>query len=370
MKNYIIATALATFATQAMATEYATITNVSPNYRQETINTPIQRCDIVDVPVYGNVGGGGASGTDVLGGMIIGGLLGKGITGKDNGAAAGAVLGGIFQADKKQNKQNQPNQDFYSYVNEQWIRDETQQLKKMPKYYVEVDDFRIVQDKVYREVMKYTDTYIKENPSSKKAKSIQAVANCIQKASKPKGLLHCAEILNEVNHFIENEDMYGLLAYSNQDEIFSWQAPIVWSVMPDEKNVKKYISHLSPPQLGIYDYFIYIDDSKDDQKTKKFKKEFREKYFEFIENTFKTVLPNDYKDFSAQDVWDVELQLLDAMGCAKIKKEDPNYYNVLTKEELEKEIDAEIQKWTDMKGQLKDLNDQLKNSESFKVIEY
>ena len=51
--------------------------------------------------------GGGASGTDVLGGMIIGGLLGKGITGKDNGAAAGAVLGGIFQADKKQNKQNQ-----------------------------------------------------------------------------------------------------------------------------------------------------------------------------------------------------------------------------------------------------------------------
>ena len=47
--------------------------------------------------------------------------------------------------------------------------------------------------------------------------------------------------------------------------------------MPDEKNVQKYISHLSPPQLGIYDYFIYIDDPKDDQKTKTFKKEFREK---------------------------------------------------------------------------------------------
>ena len=40
------------------------------------------------------------------------------------------------------------------------------------------------------------------------------------------------------------------------------------------------------------------------------------------------------------------------------------------KEELEKEIDAEIQKWAGMKSQLKDLNDQLKNSESFKVIEY
>ena len=52
-------------------------------------------------------------------------------------------------------------------------------------------------------------------------------------------------------------------------EIISWQAPIVWTVLPDEKDVTKYISHISPPQLGLYDYFIYIDDPKDDPKTKK-----------------------------------------------------------------------------------------------------
>ena len=240
-------------------------------------------------------------------------------------------------SDLKKTVTKQPNQDFYDYVNYQWLQDQTEKLKKLPQYYVEVDDFRIIQDKVYKELLGYTNAYIKENPGSKKAKSIEAVTNCIQKASKPKGLQHCQEILKEVTHFIENEDLYGLLAYSNQDEIFSWQAPIVWSVRPDEKNVKKYISHLSPPQLGLYDYFIYIDDPNDDIKTKKFKKEFREKYFDFIDKTFKTVLPNDYKDFSAQDVWDVELQLLDAMGCDKIKKEDPNYYNLLTKEELEED---------------------------------
>jgi len=240
-------------------------------------------------------------------------------------------------SDLKKTVTKQPNQDFYDYVNYQWLQDQTETLKKLPKYYVEVDDFRIIQDKVYKELLGYTNTYVKENPGSKKAKSIDAVTNCIQKASKTKGLQHCQEILKEVNHFIDNEDLYGLLAYANQDEIFSWQAPIVWSVRPDEKNVKKYISHLSPPQLGLYDYFIYIDDPNDDVKTKKFKNEFREKYFEFIDNTFKTLLPNDYKDFSAQDVWDVELQLLDAMGCDKIKKEDPNYYNLLTKEELEED---------------------------------
>ena len=156
----------------------------------------------------------------------------------------------------KQNKKYQPNQDFYDYVNYQWIDEQTTKLKEIPKYYVEVDDFRIVQDNVYREIMDYTKTYVKENPQSKKAKSINAVAHCVQKASKKKGLEHCQEILKEITHFIEDENMYGLLAYTNQDEIFSWQSPIVWSVMPDEKNVKKYISHLSPPQLGIYDYFI------------------------------------------------------------------------------------------------------------------
>jgi len=92
-------------ATQAFAQDnYATITNVTPNYNTQVIRNPVQECQIIDVPVYGRVGGG-ASGSDVLGGMIIGGLLGKGVTGNDKGAAAGAVLGGIISADKNQGKQ-------------------------------------------------------------------------------------------------------------------------------------------------------------------------------------------------------------------------------------------------------------------------
>ena len=222
----------------------------------------------------------------------------------------------------KENKKYQPNQDFYNYVNNQWISEQTKELVNNPEYYVEVDDFRIIQDKVYHEVIKYTHEFIKENASTKKAKSIKAVAHCVQNASKTKGLKHCQTLLKEVTNFIETEDMYGLLAYVNQDEIFSWQSPIVWNVLLDEKNVKKYISHLSPPQLGIYDYFIYIDAPEDDKKTKEFKTTFRKKYFEFIDKTFKTLLPDpeDHKEFKAQDVWDTELELLEAMGCTKRKK--------------------------------------------------
>lgn len=75
---------------------------VQDNYVTVTESVPYttKQCQNVQVPIYGTVTRqGSANGGDVLGGMILGGLLGKGVTGKDNGAAAGAVLGGIIAAD-------------------------------------------------------------------------------------------------------------------------------------------------------------------------------------------------------------------------------------------------------------------------------
>lgn len=100
MKQILLATAIV--ATPAMAeTTKATIEDVFATVVERTPYTR-QVCQNVEVPIYGTVTrqGGGASGGDVLAGMILGGLLGKGATGKDDGAKAGAVLGGIIAADK------------------------------------------------------------------------------------------------------------------------------------------------------------------------------------------------------------------------------------------------------------------------------
>lgn len=106
MKNSIIGTVLVTTLLASPAFADTRDASVKDVYKTVTKQIPHTQniCNTVDVPIYGTVGGG-ASGADVLGGMIIGGLLGKGVTGKDNGAAAGAVLGGIISADKKQGKQ-------------------------------------------------------------------------------------------------------------------------------------------------------------------------------------------------------------------------------------------------------------------------
>jgi len=105
MKKLLVVAAFIGLAPIANAEAYATITHVKTNYENVRVNVPKRQCRDIEVPIYGVVQGSGASGGDVLTGMIIGGLLGKGVTGKDNGAAAGAVFGGIIAADKAQNSQ-------------------------------------------------------------------------------------------------------------------------------------------------------------------------------------------------------------------------------------------------------------------------
>jgi predicted metalloendopeptidase len=44
-----------------------------------------------------------------------------------------------------------PENDFYSYINDRWLQD--YELEEGQEYIVQVDDFRIVQDKVFRELI-------------------------------------------------------------------------------------------------------------------------------------------------------------------------------------------------------------------------
>jgi len=98
--------ALGLSATTAFAetfTATVVVKNATPVYQTVNVQVPRNVCNNVDVPIYGT-NKKGANGADVLAGMIIGGILGKGISGKDDGAAAGAVLGGIVAAEEGSNE--------------------------------------------------------------------------------------------------------------------------------------------------------------------------------------------------------------------------------------------------------------------------
>ena len=130
MKLLSTAAIIALTATASFADTYrATITKVEPNYGYRQVSVPNTVCQNVDVPIYGTVQGGGASGGDVLGGMIIGALLGKGVGGNDKGAAAGAVLGGVIAADNNRSRRvitgyqtQQQCQQTVSYENQRYLK--------------------------------------------------------------------------------------------------------------------------------------------------------------------------------------------------------------------------------------------------------
>ena len=167
--------------------------------------------------------------------------------------------------------------------------------------------------------------------NSRKSRAIKAVYESLYR-------LDDKSAENFVKYYVELTDkriasgnIYEILGGINKNEIVSWGCPLVWSVLKDEKNVKYYKSTISAPQLTIYDYEIYIEDTADDQDTKKYKKEFKRRYFEFIDTMFDLCLGKGH-GLKASDVWDCEYDLLSALGCDSIKSDDPDGYNVLTQE--------------------------------------
>ena len=242
---------------------------------------------------------------------------------------------------------HQVKNDFYGYVNDEWFKQNDIENGKK-NYYVQFDNFRIVQEQVYYKLIDYMKKYIKENPKSKKAIAINNVYRSLSENTTKSMFKHVDAVLAQLDDFIQKDDVYALLAMVNSNETISWCSPIQWSLSPDEKNVKQYISHVGFGRLGIYDYLIYIDDlPTDDAETKKYKKLVKKEYLHYIGEVFKACLgPSKAKKYNPQDIWDVEYEMLLEMGCDEHIKSDPNFYNKISAHELETKYDFDWKSFT------------------------
>jgi putative endopeptidase len=127
-----------------------------------------------------------------------------------------------------------------------------------------------------------------------------------------------------------------MLGELNQNEVYSWGCPIVWSVMPDPKNSKVFRSNIASPQLSLYDYDLYVDNASDSRETQLYKKKFKRKYFKYIEDIFDACLGKN-NGLKPSDVWDAEIDILHASECNDIVNDNINGYNpVETNESITK----------------------------------
>jgi putative endopeptidase len=231
-----------------------------------------------------------------------------------------------------------PSNDFYTYINYTWLRDKTlgsTRSNNKATYYVEVDNFRIMQDKVYHQVIELVKNYIK-NHDTHQAKQLSNVYKSFLSLSPSTAKKHISETHKMIDGYRTSGNLLDFLAHINKNMIVSWGSPIHWKVQPDEMNSKIFRSYICMPELSLYDYLLYLGDYGQTAKYIEYKNKIKREYFKTITKIFDSCYGHGH-GLSAQDVFDVELELLTAMGCDKVKNDSSNYYNVVKADEaLEK----------------------------------
>jgi predicted metalloendopeptidase len=226
-----------------------------------------------------------------------------------------------------------PNEDFYSYINDRWLSEI--ELSEDQKYIVQVDDFRLIQHKVYLELIEIIEDYI-SNPLSKDSKKAKCISNAYKSLQTYNTIEQTICLSNTYVEYLDEvlkdeEKLWDMLGKLNKNEITSWGSPFVWSINPDDKNPKIYKCYLEPPQVTLIDIDIYFDYDNDSEDDKSYKLKYRKKYFEYLHYLF-IVAFGEKHEYNIKDVYDVEIEILNAMNCYIIKEEDEDGYNLVTKE--------------------------------------
>ena len=217
--------------------------------------------------------------------------------------------------------------DFYTYINYEWITNTSKKYSKKPKHYVQIDSVRITQEEVYYELIDIVKQYIKHT-ETKFSNAIKNVYESLYNLDKASAERYFTEYNNYIEERVSNGDMYDILSNQNRNELISSGTPITWNVITDDKNSKIYKSVISPPTLTLYDYNIYSEDDGDDKQLITYKRQVKHQYIKYVNSIFTLCLGRNHKH-RAEDVWNCECVMTKSMKCADSQSE----YSLINKNE-------------------------------------
>ena len=224
-------------------------------------------------------------------------------------------------------KNIKPNFDYYTWVNYIWLN-KPQLLKSNEKYIVQIDDFRIVQHKVYGQLLEIVKEYIHNN-HNEKSKQIKNVYESFLKLNNNEQTKMCAsEFIEEIDEMRkEKKNVWKLMSFLNKNETISYAAPFSWSLNPDDKEPSIFRCSINSPQLSLLDISCYFEDGQNVE----YKKDVLRHYFKYLNDLFKNVFGENH-GYHVRDIFDTEVQILNFMICDKYKN-GPNNYNRVTTDE-------------------------------------
>ena len=236
-----------------------------------------------------------------------------------------------------------PHDDFYTYVNELW---ETElKVEDKLKYIVQVDNFRLVQDKVYHELLDIVDDYTKKGDTDQ-AVQMKNLYHSIKKGTSAQSLKESVkEIIFKVDYMRQDKNnLWKFIGRLNQNDSTSYSVPLCWTLRPDNKQPNIFRSYINAPKLTLLDYNVYFDDGTDI----KYKEKYRNAYFEFLSKLFYVAL--GHNNINVKDVYDVEVDIINSIGCDEGIVESDNLYNRVTTKQALKDYNFNWEEFSDALG--------------------
>jgi len=221
-----------------------------------------------------------------------------------------------------------PQNDYYSYINDRWI--ESYKTTDNLGYVVQIDDFRIVQDKVYRELSAIVIDYI-SNENTKQTK----LGKCMRKFynsqitwnTNKQSFDDAQKYVDELDFLRKDKsNLWKLLGNINKNELISFGSPILWSLNPDDKNPKIYKSYVGPGQLTLVDTNLYYDAFPGDDM--KYRNTYMSNYFKYLHELFDHAFGKNHT-YDVKDVYTCEVKMARAFDYNKFP-EDSNGYNLVS----------------------------------------
>lgn len=189
------------------------------------------------------------------------------------------------------NRREDPVNDFYSYVNESWLNSK----QVVPSYLNKVDDVRLMQDKVYVEMMGWLKVVLKRG-----GLFFDEMRNAYRSYSRYMTMVKARSIALEMRKdVIGMESLKDMLVYHNRNDIVSWGSPVVWS----KGGV------IEPPMVSLVDP-LYYEDGK-----------VLKKYRKYLSELFKLAFGEGY-GYDVGDVILCERKILGCMGGRTLVYED------------------------------------------------
>jgi predicted metalloendopeptidase len=262
----------------------------------------------------------------------------------------------------RHNSQYLRRNNFYLWANQKWLNEVNITLPRELKYIRPLDNFKIIQDIMYRNVLTMIDDYTHSKTgghnSSILRREMKSIISSFRDLHPEPILRHISHFCNLYNELVQENNIYKFLGIMNQNEMIRWALPISWSVSPDDYISGKLTANLSGPSLSLYDYRFYLHENKTFEKTRinvsattvvrqeatqrqmggrehihndsdgdndgepetktieyiKYKKRITSAFLRFIDDVFTKCLGTDYEDtynVKAQDVYDIECLIME-----------------------------------------------------------